>query len=72
MYVTAIQPANAIAAWPDGNPPRSGVPRPVHAFVAMTISVTRASAASVIVTGAFRRRSMAFVAGSPRRREKTR
>ena len=28
-YVAAIQPANASAAWPDGTPPRSGVPRPV-------------------------------------------
>ena len=34
--VAAIQAANAIAAWPDGSPPRSGVPRPVSAFVAIT------------------------------------
>ena len=48
-YVTAIQPANATAAWPDGRPPRSGVPRPVHAFVAMTRRTTRKSATSVSV-----------------------
>ena len=35
-YVAAIQPANATAAWPDGSPPRSGVPRPVQALTAIT------------------------------------
>ena len=34
--VTAIHPANATAACPDGSPPRSGVPRPVYAFTAIT------------------------------------
>jgi hypothetical protein len=29
IAVTAIQPPKAIAAWPEGSPPRSGVPRPV-------------------------------------------
>jgi hypothetical protein len=29
IAVTAIQPPNAIAAWPEGRPPRRGVPRPV-------------------------------------------
>ena len=33
--------------WPDGSPPRSGVPLPVSAFVATTISVVSTSAISV-------------------------
>ena len=36
ICVTAIQAANATAACPEGSPPRSGVPRPVNAFVAIT------------------------------------
>ena len=36
MIVTAAQAANAAAAWPDGSPPRSGVPRPTQAFSAIT------------------------------------
>src|SRR5215211_9119162 len=36
MYVAAIQPAKATAAWPDGSPPRSGRPRPVYALTAIT------------------------------------
>ncbi len=56
-YVAAIQPANATAAWPDGSPPRSGVPRPVHAFVASTANTVSTSATSVSCAGASRRRS---------------
>ena len=73
MYVTAIQPAKAIAAWPEGSPPRSGVPRPVHAFVAIDDhrheherdQRQRRPARS-------RSRSSALVAGSLSLREKTR
>ena len=53
----AIQPANATAAWPDGRPPRSGVPRPVYAFVAITAITVRTSATSVSSAGASRSRS---------------
>ena len=56
-YVAAIQPANAMPAWPDGSPPRSGVPRPVQAFVAMTTSATSTRATSVTSAGASRTRS---------------
>ena len=57
ISVTAIQPANAIAAWPDGSPPRSGVPRPVSAFVAITTITVSTSAISVSCAGAFASRS---------------
>src|SRR3954451_7704155 len=53
-YVAAIQPANAIAAWPEGNPPRNGVPRPLIAFVAMTTMMTTTSEMSVSFAGASR------------------
>ena len=52
MSVTAIHPANATAACPDGSPPRSGVPRPVYAFTAMTRITVTASATSVSSAGA--------------------
>ena len=55
--VTAIQPAKASAAWPDGSPPRSGVPRPVSAFVAITSRIVRTSAIRVSSAGAFESRS---------------
>ena len=44
ISVTAIQPANATAACPDGRPPRNGVPLPVSAFVAITTIVVSTSA----------------------------
>ena len=50
--VTAIQPANATAACPDGHPPRSGDPRPDSAFIAITSAVVRTSATSVSSAGA--------------------
>src|SRR5262245_47899727 len=53
-YVAAIQPANAIAACPDGSPPRSGVPRPLIAFVAITTRITTTSEMSVSFAGASR------------------
>ena len=56
MSVTAIQPANATAACPDGRPPRSGVPRPVYAFTATTRMTVTASATSVSSAGASERR----------------
>src|SRR5262249_20415723 len=56
-YVTAIQHANAIAAWPDGSPPRNGVPRPVHALSAITTITVSTSATSVSSAGAWRNRS---------------
>ena len=56
-YVAAIQPAKATAACPDGSPPRSGVPRPLTAFVPITMMITITSAISVIFAGASRRRS---------------
>src|SRR3954447_24540959 len=63
-YVAAIQPANAIAAWPEGSPPRNGVPRPLIAFVAMTTMMTTTSEMSVSFAGASRslssRRSLRF------------
>ena len=59
--VTAIHAANATAAWPEGRPPRSGVPRPVSAFVAITRMTTRISAISVTFAGASRSRSKEFV-----------
>ena len=55
--VAAIQPANATAEWPEGSPPRSGVPRPVSAFVPITRIVVRTSATSVSEAGAFESRS---------------
>ena len=70
--MTATQPAKATAAWPDGSPPRNGVPRPVHAFVAMTMKTTRTSATSVMSAGASRTRSSVFVARSPTALWKTR
>src|SRR4029079_5627798 len=71
-YVTATQPAHASAACPDGSPPRRGVPRPVHALVAITIRTTRTSATSVMSAGASRTRSSAFVARWPTALWKTR
>src|SRR5579864_5326031 len=56
-YVAAIQPANAMPEWPEGRPPRSGVPLRVNAFVVMTTRMTRTSATSVISAGASRTRS---------------
>src|SRR5215218_5139860 len=53
-YAAAIHPANAIAAWPDGRPPRNGVPRPLIAFVAMTTMMTTTSEMSVSFAGASR------------------
>ena len=55
--VTAIQPANATAACPDGRPPRSGVPRPVNAFVVITTRIVSTSAISVSSAGASESRS---------------
>ena len=54
MYVAAIHAANAIAAWPEGSPPRSGVPRPDHALTAMTTITVTASAPIVSSAGASR------------------
>src|SRR2546423_1163249 len=68
----ATQPAKATAAWPDGSPPRNGVPRPVHAFVARTMKTTRTRATSVMSAGASRTRSRVFVARSPTALWKTR
>src|SRR5260370_36362760 len=64
-YVAAIQLANAIAACPDGSPPRSGVPRPVHAFVAITRRMTRTRATSVSEAGAVPTRARTRVARGP-------
>src|SRR5262249_61235641 len=62
-FVTAIQPAKATAAWPEGRPPRSGVPRPVQAFVAITKSTVTTSATNVSSAGAPR---VPGVRGEPR------
>ena len=72
VSVTAIQAAKAIAAWPDGSPPRSGVPRPLIALVAITMMITRISAMIVSLIGASRRRSKKFVVDSLTCPEKTR
>ena len=50
--MTAIQPANATAACPDGQPPRRGVPRPESAFRAITKAVVSTSATIVSFAGA--------------------
>ena len=55
--VTAIHAANATAACPDGQPPRSGDPRPANAFIAITSTVVRTSATSVSSAGASESRS---------------
>lgn len=53
--VTAIQPANAIAEWPLGQPPRSGVPsRPLTTLSAITPSSVSTSAMNVTCTGVSR------------------
>ena len=72
MYVAAIQPAKASAAWPEGSPPRSGVPRPVSAFVEITTMIVTTSAIRVRSIGAFRTRSSSRELGSESRRAKTR
>ena len=72
MSVTAIQPANATAAWPDGSPPRSGVPLPVNAFVAITTSVVSTSATSVSSAGTVESRSSSRELRSATWPEKTR
>ena len=51
MNVMAVQPPKASAAWPEGSPPRSGVPRPVSAFAAITMRIMRTSAISVRLLG---------------------
>src|SRR5581483_6834871 len=71
-YVTPTQAANAIAAWPEGRPPRSGVPRPVHAFAAITPTMVIASATSVRTAGASRARSSRCPDRALTRCEKTR
>src|SRR5579859_996739 len=72
MYVTATHPAKAIAACPDGSPPRRGVPRPTNALVAMTTSTVSTSAISVTSVGRSRRRSRTLPADCPIACEKTR
>ena len=70
--VTAIQPANATAACPDGKPPRSGVPRPVTALIAMTRMIVTASAMSVSSSWTFASRSRNLELRSATAPEKTR
>ena len=72
ISVTAIQPANATAAWPDGRPPRSGVPLPVSAFVAITTIVVSTSAISVSSAGTVESRSSSRELRSATVPEKTR
>ena len=72
IWVTAIQAPNAIAACPEGSPPRSGVPRPVNAFVAITRMTIRTRAMIVTFAGASRSRSKKFVVESLTCPEKTR
>src|SRR2546422_966068 len=50
----ALPEAHPSAACPEGRPPRSGVPLPVHAFVAFTTSTVITSALTVISAGASR------------------
>src|SRR6478752_8240122 len=64
-YVMATQPAKAIAAWPDGSPPRSGVPRPRNAFVPITSRIVSTSAISVTTVGRSRSRSSPVPAELP-------
>ena len=71
MNSTAAQPANAIAAWPLGRPPRTGVPRPVAALTAITISTTSTSAITVRCTGDSRTRASAVDVGDDSRSANT-
>ena len=52
MIVIAVQPANATAAWPDGSPPRSGVPWPVAALIASTTTMVNSTAPATSSVGA--------------------
>ena len=70
--VSAIHPANAMAACTDGSPPRSGVPRLVSALTAMPTTAVSTSAISVSCAGASEMRSSTRVERSATWREKTR
>ena len=72
ISVAAIQPEKAIAAWPEGRPPRSGEPRPVSAFVPITRIDVSTSAISVSSAGTFVSRSSSFELRSATWPEKTR
>ena len=72
MNVIAAQQPNASAAWPEGSPPRSGVPVPVIALTAMTTIIVRTSAMTVRLMGAspsaFTRRALGRASRSARTR----
>src|ERR1044072_4487586 len=66
MKVTAAQPPNATAAWPDGSPPRSGVPVPNRALIPITSMMTTAIAITVTCGGECWTVSMARLDGVER------
>ncbi len=65
--VMAIQAAKAAAAWPEGNPPRRGVPRPTYALTAMATKTVTARAMSTTCVGAWRAPRSRLRPGSVRR-----
>ena len=72
MNVTAAQPPKATAAWPDGSPPRSGVPVPNRALIAITSMITTAIAITVMCGGECLTVSIARLEGLRRRGPNTR
>ena len=72
MNVIATQHPKARAAWPEGSPPRKGVPGPVIALTAMTTMIVSTSAITVRLIGASPSEFTSLVLGRANRSASTR